>query len=100
MALMEISVVPIGTCSTSISKYVAASEKALKKDSSVKRQITAMSTIVEAGSVAKLFAVAKKMHEKALAAGAKRVITNIVLDDRRDKKASSETKVASVMNKI
>lgn len=100
MALMEISVVPIGTSSTSISKYVASSEKALKKNSSIKRQITAMGTIVEAGSVAKLLAVAKKMHENALAAGAKRVITNIVLDDRRDKRASIETKVASVMNKI
>ncbi|MBI4335946.1 MAG: MTH1187 family thiamine-binding protein [Candidatus Omnitrophica bacterium] len=95
MALMEISVVPIGTCSTSISKYVASSEKALKKDSAIKRQITAMGTILEAGSVAKLFSVAKKMHRKALAAGAMRVITSIVLDDRRDKKGSIKSKLAS-----
>jgi len=100
MALMEISVVPIGTSSTSISRYVASSEKALKKERKIKQQITAMGTIVEAGSVTRLFSVAKKMHEKALAAGAKRVITSITLDDRRDKKASIESKVASVMDKI
>ena len=100
MVLMEISVFPLGTKSTSISKFVASSEKVLKKERNIKYQITAMGTIVEAGSLTRLFKVAGKMHNKALAAGVKRVITSIVIDDRRDKKASIESKVTSVLTKI
>lgn len=100
MALMEINVVPIGTKSTSISKYVALSEDAFKAEKKLKREITAMGTIVEASSIGRLLCVARKMHHKAMMAGAKRVLTSIILDERRDKKISMEGEVASVLKKL
>lgn len=100
MPIMEISVVPIGTKTPSISKYVAASEEILQKTNTVKSQITAMATIVESDSLNKLFDIARKMHEKVLSSGAKRVITSITIDDRLDKKLSIEGKVNSVKKKL
>lgn len=100
MPIMEISIVPIGTKTTSISKYVAASEEVLRNEKSAKGQITAMGTIVESHSTKELFAIALKMHKRAFASGAKRVLTNIVIDERRDKKASIESKVESVRRKL
>lgn len=99
MPIMEISVIPIGTKTASISKYVASSERVIKK-TKIKSQITAMGTIVESGSLDKLFSVAQKMHKKAFSCGVKRVLTNITIDDRRDKKASIESKVESIKKKL
>lgn len=99
MPIMEISVVPIGTCQTSISSYVAKAEEALKKEK-VKSQITAMGTIIEADSLDKLFDIAKRMHKGAFSAGTERVFTTISIDDRLDKEASIESKVKSVRKKL
>lgn len=100
MPIMEISVVPVGTCSTSISNYVAASEKAIQKKKSIKSQINAMETIVESDSLSELFEIAKKMHKNVISAGAERVITSIKIDDRLDKKSSIGAKVRSVKQKL
>lgn len=99
MPIMEISVIPIGTKSTSISKYIASSEQVLLK-AKVKNQITAMGTVVEADSLRALLDIAQKMHKKAFADGVKRVYTNIAIDQRLDKKASIESKVASLKRKL
>lgn len=100
MPVMEIRVEPIGTRSTSISKYVSSSEEVLKKPKGIKSEITAMCTLVESDSLHKLFDIAEKMHRKTLSAGAKRVLTNIVIDDRLDKKISLKGKVNSLRKKL
>ncbi len=100
MPIMEISIVPIGTKNTSMSKFVASCEEALKDMRGIKGQLTAMGTIVEADSLKKLFAVAQKMHKRALSQGVKRVLTNITIDDRLDKKISIEGKIESVRRKL
>lgn len=100
MAIMEISVVPVGTEDSSISGYVACSEDVLKRSKGIKWQVTAMGTIVESDSLDELFSIARKMHEEAMLCGVKRVFTDISIDDRRDKQMSMEAKVESVMKKI
>lgn len=100
MPIMEISVIPIGTKTPSISKYVASSEKILRRVKDARSQITAMGTIVEAPSLKELFDIAQKMHKKAFSNGVKRVFTSIAIDDRRDKKISIEGKVVSVKEKL
>lgn len=100
MPIMEISIVPIGTKRASISRYVASCEEVLRNIKGIKAQLTAMCTIVEADSLKKLFEVAQKMHNKAFLLGVKRVLTEIKIDDRRDKKISIENKVASVRRKL
>lgn len=100
MPVMEISIIPIGTKHTSISKYVVSSEKALKESKVDDCEITAMGTLVEAPSMQRLLRIAEKMHKKAIASGAKRVITHILIDDRKDKKLSIAGKVDSIKRKL
>lgn len=100
MPIMEISVVPIGTRSPSISDYVACSENVIKKSKGIKSQITAMGTIVESDSMDKLLSIVRGMHKRVLLCGAKRVLTNVSIDDRLDKKTSIKAKVESVKRKI
>lgn len=98
MAIGEVSIVPIGTGSTSVSDYVAACVKVLK-DSGMTYELHGMGTIVE-GDLKDLFEVVLKMHEVPFKAGALRVVTTIKIDDRRDKKASAQDKVKAVYKKI
>lgn len=100
MPVMEISIIPIGTKETSISKYIVSSEKALKESKAGRCEITAMGTLVEGSSTRKLLDIAGRMHQKALSSGAKRVITHILIDDRKDKKVTIKGKVDSLKQKL
>jgi uncharacterized protein (TIGR00106 family) len=96
MPMMEISVVALGTKTTSLSRFVVAAEAVLAKEKGIKSHLTAMGTIVEADSLDRLFMIAKKMHRSLFRAGAKRVLTTVKIDDRSDKRATIAGKVASV----
>lgn len=99
MALLEITVAPLGIEGTSVSKYVAACHKLLEKEDGIKYQLTPMSTVIE-GDIDKLFEIAKKLHHVPLEEGAKRVLTTMKIDDRRDKESTIEGKIASVESKL
>ncbi len=96
MPIMEISVVPLGTKSPSVSKYVAACVDQLRKEKAIRYEITPMATIVEASNIKKLLRVAEKMHKSVLKQGIKRVVTTIKIDDRIDKELTMKGKVESV----
>lgn len=98
--IAEISVVPLGTQTPSVSKYVASALKILEKERNIKYQLTAMGTIIEADSLNELLNLAKKMHEAVFNEGVKRVVTTIKIDDRRDKKLTIEGKTKSVKEKM
>ena len=93
MAIAEVSIVPIGTQSTSVSSYVAACLKVLE-ESGLTYELHGMGTIVE-GGLKELFEVVLRMHEVPFEAGALRVVTTVKVDDRRDKEASAKGKVDS-----
>jgi len=97
MAIAEISIVPIGTQSTSVSSYVAACLKVLE-GSGLTHELHGMGTIIE-GDLKALFETILKMHEVPFKAGALRVVTTIKVDDRRDKKTSAKGKVEAVLRK-
>lgn len=100
MAIMEISIVPIGTKTPSVSKHVADALKILEKEKRIKYELTAMGTIIE-GDLEKLLVLAKKMHEAVFKdKDILRVITTIKIDDRRDKPLSIEGKIKSVEEKL
>ena len=94
MAIAELNIIPIGTKSTSLSGYIAACVKVLE-GSGLSYEVHGMGTIIE-GDLKKLFDVILKIHEVPFQAGALRVVTNITIDDRRDKEASARDKVRSV----
>ncbi|MGB9723540.1 MAG: MTH1187 family thiamine-binding protein [Chloroflexia bacterium] len=98
MAMMEISVVPLGTGSTSLSHYVAEVVRVVEQ-AGVEYEIGPMSTVV-VGDVERLFALARQMHERPFALGIQRVATTIRIDDRRDKPLSIQGKVQAVREKL
>lgn len=98
MALMEISVIPIGTTTPGIGNYIAEVVKVLEKDN-LNYKLTDMGSIVE-GDTDELFSIARKLHETPFKDEIKRVITRIEIDDRRDKKVKIEDKVKSVMSRL
>jgi uncharacterized protein (TIGR00106 family) len=98
MAVVEISIVPIGVESTSLSSYVAGALKVLEK-SPLQHELTAMGTIIS-GDLDEILKTIRLMQESFFSAGVMRVITQIRIDDRRDKKASPEQKIRSVKEKL
>ena len=98
MAVMEISVVPIGTENPSISHYVAECV-AIVKEKGLPYELSSMGTNVE-GELRDLLRVAEKMHEVPFKRGAQRVVTSIKIDDRRDKQLSMRGKKEAVEKKL
>jgi uncharacterized protein (TIGR00106 family) len=90
----DVSVVPLGV-GTSVSAYVKQAVKALE-GSGLRVMHGPMSTSLEARTVDEVFAAVKKAHDAVLAAGAKRVVTTVKLDDRRDKDHSMASKLGAL----
>lgn len=99
MALLEITVVPLGTGSTSVSEYVAACHRVLEQEEGIKYQLTPMATVIE-GDIKRLFEVAQRLHHVPFGEGAQRVSTIMKIDDRRDKETTIAGKIASVESKL
>jgi uncharacterized protein (TIGR00106 family) len=95
----EVTVVPLGTASTSLSAYVAAVKKTLQRFPRLKTLLTPMSTILE-GEMGDVLEAVKAMHEAPFHMGALRVSTTLRVDDRRDKTISMKGKLAAVRNKL
>ena len=55
-----------------------------------------MATIIETKDLPTLFQVIQKAHDAVVAAGAERIVTEIKIDDRRDKEATMESKLKSL----
>ena len=99
MAIAEISVVPLGTETPSVSQYVARAIKVLEHEKDIKYEMTAMGTIVE-GDLDRILAMVKKMHEGIFEGGVARVITTVHIDDRRDKVQGMREKLDSLKKKL
>ncbi len=93
--IAEIKIIPIGTTTTSLSRYIAACINTIKQAQDISYQATAMGTIIQ-GPLEQVLELAQKMHEVPFAMGAKRVVTTINIDDRRDKAATIESKIKAV----
>jgi uncharacterized protein (TIGR00106 family) len=100
MALVEVSVIPLGTGTPSVSQYVAKAERALEGEKGIKYELTAMGTIIQ-GELEHLLTLVGKMHRIVLSdAGVMRVVTTVKIDERRDKESSINSKVESVKRKL
>jgi len=99
MAIAEVSVVPLGTKTPSVSQYVARAVKVLEQEKDIKYEMTAMGTIIE-GDLGRILAVVKKMHKGTFGEGVARVITTVEIDDRRDKAQGMKEKLDSLKKKV
>jgi uncharacterized protein (TIGR00106 family) len=99
MAMMEISVIPLGTGKTSVSPYIAEIFKYLHKQKGIRFELNGMGTIVT-GKTEQLLKLAAALHKIPFSKGAKRVYTVIKLDERKDKDQMPIEKVDSVLRKL
>lgn len=98
MAVVFLTITPIGTATPSVSRYVAGVETILRQ-SGLEHQLTAMGTIIE-GDLDEILKVVRRMHEHPFTQGAVRVSTFVKIDDRRDKEHTIEGKMRSVEEKL
>ncbi len=98
LAIVEITIIPIGTEEPSLSDYIANSLEVLEKKE-VKHELTATGTILE-GDLEEVLEVAKEMHESVFDKEISRVVTTIRIDERKNKKLQIEGKKKSVEEKL
>jgi len=99
MAIAEVSILPLGTRTPSVSKYVARAVSVLRQEKDVKYELTSMGTIIE-GDLEKILKVVKKMHQATFDEGVMRIVTTIKIDDRRDKPSTMSGKMKSLMKEL
>lgn len=95
MIIAEISVVPIGTKTPGVSKYVAEAVAVLN-ELGLKPELTAMGTIFEAEDMSSVLKAFEAVHESVFKQGAERVVTTLRIDERRDKEGTVKQKIESV----
>ncbi len=98
MALLQLTVIPLATATPSVGDHVAAIQEILAAEK-VSFQLNDMGTLIE-GEATALLALAAKLHEVPFSRGAQRVVTQIVLDDRRDRKVAIGDKSAAVKRRL
>ena len=97
----EISIVPIGTGSTGISKEVAAAFDSIRKTKDIKTtKLTAMGTQVEANDMRAILNAIEAAHQAVKLTGAKRIISSIRIAERLDASKTLEDEVGSVTEKF
>ena len=90
MILAQLSMYPLGE-GTSLSRFVKKGIQVIK-ESGYKYEIGGLSTAVEVPDLDSLFQLIKKVHQAHLGEGAKRIVIDLKVDDRRDKEATIDTK--------
>ncbi|WP_205842257.1 MTH1187 family thiamine-binding protein [Natranaerobius trueperi] len=76
------SILPVGTGSSSISSYIKGAINEIEEEG-LKYTITPTSIVIE-GDIDTLLEISKKLHKKSLER-TNRVVINIQIDDRTDK---------------
>lgn len=99
MAVVDVTIIPVGTPSTGLSEFVAGCVKILQEAEGITYQLTPMATVIE-GDLDRVLEVVRRMHEQPFAKGIGRVVTTIRIDDRRDKELTMSGKVAAVEAKL
>ncbi|MDG6228654.1 MAG: MTH1187 family thiamine-binding protein [Candidatus Thermoplasmatota archaeon] len=95
MIIAQISIAPVGK-DVDLSGYVKKAVTILQKETD-RCEINAMATVVETKTIDQLFQAVGHAHNKVLGMpGVHRVITEIKIDDRRDKNATIEDKIKAV----
>lgn len=95
--IADLCIVPLGV-GVSLSEYVAACEKVLKK-AGLKTQLHAYGTNIE-GEWDQVFAAIKVCHEVVHRMGAPRISTTLKFGTRTDRKQTMNEKIKSVKNRL
>jgi uncharacterized protein (TIGR00106 family) len=97
----EISIIPVGTGSTSISNEVSAAFDAIRTTKDIKTtKLTAMGTQIEANNMRAILNAIEAAHQAVKSTGARRIISNIRIAERLDASKSLEDEVQAVTSKV
>ena len=94
MIISQLSIAPLGE-GTSLSKYVKIAIDSIKKNN-VNFKTNDMATVIETKDLKSLFKIVEDAHNAVLKSGAKRVITELKIDDRKDKNVVIGSKIKAV----
>ncbi len=94
MIISQLSISPVGE-GISLRKYVKNVINVLKKNN-IKFETNAMATVIETEDLRTLFKVVEEAHRSVINLGAKRIITELKIDDRKDKSVTIKTKLKSI----
>ena len=94
MIISQLSIAPVGK-DISLSRYIKRVISVLE-ESNVKFETNAMATVIETEDLRTLFKVVEEAHNAVIDAGAQRVITELKIDDRRDKNVTIGSKLDSL----
>ena len=92
--IAQLSVYPIGE-GTSLSRFVKKGVSIIE-ESGFTYEVGGMSTSIEVPDLDALFELIKRVYEAQVEEGAQRLVIDLKVDDRRDKKATIESKKTSV----
>lgn len=93
--IAEISTYPVGE-GTSLSKFVKKAVKEIDEYPNIRVVHHPMGTVIEADNIDTVLEVTRRAHNAIVKTGASRIITQLKIDDRRDKSRKMEDKVAAV----
>jgi uncharacterized protein (TIGR00106 family) len=97
----EISILPIGTSNTSISKEVAAAFDAIRKTKDIKTaNLTPMGTQIEANNMQAILRSIEAAHEALKSSGVKRIVSSIRIAERLDASRTLDDEVKSVTERL
>ncbi len=98
MALMQITIIPLGTSGPSVGNYIAEVEKVLR-ERGIEHTLGDMGTVIH-GDLNALFEIARDLHELPFKYEISRVVTHITIDDRRDITRGLGDKKNAVLNRL
>ena len=93
--IAELSTFPVGE-GTSLSKFVKKAVQEIEKYQGVRIVHHPMGTVIEADNIDQILEITKLAHQAIFSAGAQRVLTQLKIDDRKDKTRKMEDKVEAI----
>ena len=93
--IAELSTFPVGE-GTSLSKFVKKAVQEIDKYQGVRVVHHPMGTVIEADNIDQILEITKLAHEAIFSAGAQRVLTQLKIDDRKDKSRKMEDKLTAI----
>ena len=97
--LVEYQVLPLGTCSPSVSDLVAAAVNVIRKKG-LQFKVTPMATVVKVNDLKEAGELAQEIVEEMKKKGVKRIVMVMRADVRFDKELDMDKKIESVLEKL
>ncbi|KSW12408.1 hypothetical protein CF15_06680 [Pyrodictium occultum] len=99
MPIVSLKVMPMGV-GTSVSRYIAR-VVALLEAHGYKPEVTPDTTVIQVSDLSEVGAIVRMVHDELYSMGVPRVVTIVMIDDRRDvEEASPEEMVQKVLRKV